>query len=630
MIVEFKFNIIKLSLLFNDVINSHIINLSFLNAIFSKKAIILLHQLNLKFIKMTHKNLICIQNILIPNKVFGSNPSKYLNSHLTSYSDKEIVIFTGGMVSFDSYYNSLSLQVWKEQCDLKSIEFCAKGQGKVVVKLFIAINNVDYELANVTVELAESLQSILKYDLSKLEHNGLLYITMSPMEDKVILTGGGWYTQDQPKREVVLGISVTHFNRKNYVLPAIQRIKENILDNPLFKHKILFTVVDNSKNITEEEAKGVKVIPNENTGGSGGFMRGLLYYEEETNATHVLFMDDDASCETESIIRAYWILSYAIKENTVVSGSLFLDDRPDFLIEKGARFDATCKPNCHNYNMADRNSMLFSEIGNYPQANYGAWWFFAFPIKSIKNYTFPFFVRGDDVFFGISNDFNYISPIGIACYGENFATKSSPLTHYLDTRNNIINSFYLDIPLKKIIKTYKLFYLDALYSHKYETVLAVKLALDHVLGDIDFWYKNYDLSDVRKLLNDMIKVEKFSSIDINQLKLMYNYKRRRKFIKKISFNGLLFPMRNKIAYQKFNYCANYDHIFRIKNILYYKPNNKTGYVVKVSRLRFFKLLFSLYIDIFRMKLNYKANVKKYKNNFDKLTSRDFWVKVLKL
>jgi galactofuranosylgalactofuranosylrhamnosyl-N-acetylglucosaminyl-diphospho-decaprenol beta-1,5/1,6-galactofuranosyltransferase len=413
-------------------------------------------------------------------------------------------------------------------------------------------------------------------------------------------------------------------------LPAIERVKKNILDKQFYSNKILFTIIDNSKNITKEEANGVKVIPNENTGGSGGFMRGLLYYETNTNATHVLFMDDDASCETESILRAYWILSYALKDNSVVSGSLFRDDRPDFFIEKGAQFDVICKPNCHNFNVADRHSMLVSELEYHAKANYGAWWFFAFPIKCVKNYTFPFFVRGDDVFFGISNDFNYISPIGIACYGENFATKSSPLNTYLDIRNNIINSFYLNKPIKKILKTYKLFYLDALYSHKYETVLAIRLALHHVLGDIDFWFNNYDLSEVRNKINSLVKVERFHDIDMDSINPIFSYKHKRKILKKLTLNGILLPMKNKVAYQNFGCCANYNHIFRFKNILYYKSNTNTGFVVKVSRIKFFKLLFCLYIDIFKMKWSYNANLTKYKNNFDKLTSRDFWVKILKI
>jgi len=579
---------------------------------------------------MKRNNLICIQNILIPNKVFGSHPSKYLISNLISYSKDEIVIFSGGVVSFDSYYNALSLPVWKNQCGLENILFCARGKGRAAIKLFIATTVSDYELASCTIELTDQLQPVIEYDISNIERDGLLYITIAPLDDKVIFYNGGWYTREEVRRNVILGISITHFNRKNYVLPAIKRVKENILDNPTYSKKILFTVVDNSKNITKDEASGVNVIPNENTGGSGGFMRGLLHYEDNTDATHVLFMDDDASCETESITRAYWILSFALKSDTAICGSLFIDDRADYLIEKGATFETYGRPNCHNFNMTVRENLLASELLSQPKITYGAWWFFAFPIQHVKHYTFPFFVRGDDIFFSLSNEFNFIAPIGIACYGESFSTKTSPLTIYLDTRNNIVNSIYLKRPVKKIAKTYKRLYLAALYSHRYETVLAIRLALSQIFGDINFWFENYDLSKVRKFFSDFIKTEKFENIDIDQLKPAYKYKHKGKLLKKLSFNGLLLPMRNKIAYQEFSFCANYDHIFRFKRILYYKPNDKKGYIVKVSRIKFFKLLFCLYIDIFRMKLNYKANLRKYKNHFDKLSSRDFWVKVLKI
>lgn len=579
---------------------------------------------------MAIKNTICIQNILIPNKTFGSTPSKYMGSFLTSYSRDEVIIFSGGFISFDTYYNAFSMPVWKEQCGLDYVEFRATGTGKANVKLFIATIETDYELACKTLELDDSEQVIFSCNLSKIEKSGLLYITVSPFEDTVVFKKGGWYTDEKPKRDVVLGISVTHFNRKNYVLPAIERVKKNILDNPFFSDKIYFTIVDNSKNITKDEANGVNIIPNENTGGSGGFMRGLIHYENNTNATHVLFMDDDASCETDSILRTYWILSYAIKDNSVVSGSLFMDNRPDFLIEKGAKFDVMCKPNCHNCNVIDRHSLLKSELGYNPEANYGAWWFFAFPIKCINNYTFPFFVRGDDIFFGISNNFQYISPIGIACYGEDFVTKCSPMTAYLDTRSNIINSIYLKKNIKKVIKMYKLYYSDALYSHKYETVLAIRLALHHVLGNIDFWYNNYDLKAVREKINSFVKVEKFHNVNMDSINPNFMYKHRKKWVKKFTFNGLLLPLKKGIAYQNFNYSANYDHIYRYKNIFYYKSNNKTGYIVKVSRYKFFKLLFCLYIDTLTLRWNYKANVEKYRKNFDKLTSREFWEKILKI
>ena len=177
---------------------------------------------------------------------------------------------------------------------------------------------------------------------------------------------------------------------------------------------------------------------------------------------------------------------------------------------------------------------------------------------------------------------------------------------------------------------YKLYYSDALYSHKYETVLAIRLALHHVLGNIDFWYNNYDLKAVREKINSFVKVEKFHNVNMDSINPNFMYKHRKKWVKKFTFNGLLLPLKKGIAYQDFNYSANYDHIYRYKNIFYYKSNNKTGYIVKVSRYKFFKLLFCLYIDTLTLRWNYKANVEKYRKNFDKLTSREFWEKILKI
>lgn len=37
---------------------------------------------------------------------------------------------------------------------------------------------------------------------------------------------------------------------------------------------------------------------------------------------------------------------------------------------------------------------------NERKIGYGGWWFFAFNINAIEYYSFPFFVRGDDLLFG--------------------------------------------------------------------------------------------------------------------------------------------------------------------------------------------------------------------------------------
>ena len=55
----------------------------------------------------------------------------------------------------------------------------------------------------------------------------MLFILIEAYEETVI-EGGHFGTKENPKREVNLGIVITHFNRKQYVIPAIKRLKEEL------------------------------------------------------------------------------------------------------------------------------------------------------------------------------------------------------------------------------------------------------------------------------------------------------------------------------------------------------------------------------------------------------------------
>jgi GT2 family glycosyltransferase len=62
-------------------------------------------------------------------------------------------------------------------------------------------------------------------------------------------------------------------------------------------------VVDNANNVDFDEppCDDLNVVPNRNLGGAGGFARGLMWLRQQCWATHVLFMDDDISLETEAL-----------------------------------------------------------------------------------------------------------------------------------------------------------------------------------------------------------------------------------------------------------------------------------------------------------------------------------------
>lgn len=76
---------------------------------------------------------------------------------------------------------------------------------------------------------------------------------------------------------------------------------------------------------------------------------------------------------------------------------------------------------------------------------YGGWWFFAFPLAGLAHYPFPFFVRGDDVSFSISNDFAIHTLCGVASFQEGFNEKENAQTLYLDLRSHLAHHLSLNL-----------------------------------------------------------------------------------------------------------------------------------------------------------------------------------------
>lgn len=72
----------------------------------------------------------------------------------------------------------------------------------------------------------------------------MLYLALEAHCDGEI-TAGYLGAHSQQANQVRLGIVITHFNRKEYVLPAIKRIREELLHDPAYAGKVSLIVVDN-------------------------------------------------------------------------------------------------------------------------------------------------------------------------------------------------------------------------------------------------------------------------------------------------------------------------------------------------------------------------------------------------
>lgn len=578
-----------------------------------------------------------IQTFCFPSLQIGSPEEMYFrvkHKKQTRFDEKVIYFEKNESVTFDTFFNSFSVGVWKRNTSIEQLKCQLFGDGSFIIKFGLyRIGHAHKWLSEQTITLTND-GTIIDMPFWPSLEDGLLYLQMIALSDGEF-RAGHYLTDSQPKREVKLGIVITHFNRKKYVLPAIHRIETELLDDKYFDKKIDLIVVDNSQNIEDHEA-GIKphIIPNKNLGGSGGFTRGLLYLEDN-EYTHCLFMDDDASCEVESIRRTYSLLQYAKNDNIAIAGSMLRELEPYRLFEKGAMFNGLCQPLKSGLDMRSVADLLFADQKT-AQPDYGGWWFFAFKISEVKHYAFPFFVRGDDIMFGLTNRFQIESINGVCCWGDDFGLKSGPMPIYLDTRNHLLQLILVKHDsLYKFIRVASQFYFASAFSYNYATARAVILALKNIQEGPNFWLNNLDMGLIRKEIMSYQPQEKMEPIDRSNYHPVYKHKKEtklRSLIRWGTLNGYLLPsflLKKQTVFQHKNFRGKLRDIFRYESVIYEYEPLSLGYIAKIDKKLFFSLTIKFMKEIISIILNFNKIKSDYKNNFEYMTSRKLWEDIYK-
>lgn len=578
--------------------------------------------------------MIKLQNLVFPSTDIPASEDLYFRCHNgadVSLAASRIEIEKKASVSIDTFFNGFSVQPWKSHCDIKDLSIALTGSGSVRVRFGLhTFGQHRRWLMEDTITLSEEPASLNLGVWDSLTH-GILFVNIMALSDATI-TGGYYFTNTEPRRDVKLGIVVTHFNRKNYVLPAMRRISETLLSDPDLQDKISLFVIDNSQNIEKHEAGKANVIPNKNLGGSGGFTRGLLHLKDN-GYTHCLFMDDDASCEIEGIRRAYIIQLFAKADNLAVAGALMMETEPYRLYEKGAYFRKFCRPLKAGLDMRDIHHLLLAEVPEF--VGYGAWWFFAFPIEKVTSFAFPFFVRGDDVLFSQMNDFEIITMNGIGVWGEDFAIKNAPTPIYHDTRCHLVQCLIQDRPTRlRAFKKAYYFFKTTLFTYHYGQCEAVILAIKHVNEGPDFWTNNIDMSKVRPLLSKMTEGERPAPMVLPRDSVQKHKRENwlRTLARILTLNGFLLPemfIRNRTLLEPKQFTGRPYAVFRNRRVAYVLPNSNLGYIVEHDKKRFFKDLRAFISEIIKLQKNYGKLYAAYRKRLPELTSEAFWRDIYK-
>lgn len=548
----------------------------------------------------------------------------------------------GGVARFDTWCNLFNIGKWVRHCGLGDIRLALRGAGRFELAVTFAIPDRSWErLANRVITLEEGTPFTV--DLSHFADHGdmgVLFFELRALSEGR-LDGADWQSAQAPRRVPELALSVTTFRREAQVARTVARFERFIAESPLKKH-IRLIVVDNGQSAGIEPSEHVTPLPNANLGGAGGFARGLLE-ARVGGATHCLFMDDDAATHMENVERTWTFLAHATDPATAVAGALTSGAHRWALWENGAVFDRLCLPRYKWLDLRNPDAFLpmeFETTGPAPDKLYGGWWYFAFPVAHARHMPFPFFVRGDDVSFGLAHAFNIVTLPGVACFQDaDFSGKESPLTFYLDTRCHLAH--HLSLPRMEIgpLRTAKIaawfFARTGLLMH-YEALSAVNLAVEDVLRGPGFFAENADMAERRARIRALTRTEAWAPLEgspppdrrrINPHRLLP------RLLMKIMLNGHLLPFFGLIGNRITLGSADRGNVratWGAARITYLDARGRNAYTVRHSKARFLREGLRMTRNILRLLLGYRRLRADWRQGYDRLTTEAFWMEALDL
>jgi len=591
-----------------------------------------------------------IQPIIFPKKENLSTDMLYFQSYGDVSFDtntQHLIFQENAQISFNSYFNSFSLNKWKEYTTLDNLFLQVTYQGNFSLSIFTRDlkDKLVFEQTQQQINLSSPVKDLIEIALPELDHD-MVFFTLKALDDQSVFFEGGYCSQISEKNMNPTDICVVicTYKREEYIKKNIRILKKYILENReslLHKHLSVF-IVDNGKTLEQFQFGDdrIRIIPNKNAGGSGGFTRGLIEaMEDQQSFSHVLFMDDDTTIEPASLERTYTFLRFRQKQykDVFIGGSMLNILKPTIQEEAGASWNGGMLVSFKKgIDLSSSYDLLYNETKDYYE--YNAWFYCCIPLSVVsqKNLPLPIFIRGDDIEYGLRNIKNLVLLNGICIWHEPFELKYSSFLNYYIFRNLLICN-----ALHYTGKS-KLFFLKIIYKRIIKEILFYKYKEAELLLDgVEDYYKGIDwlkVQDPEKLHNEIRKkgystqrLEGFDSSYLDSFLRVYSVEKENVFSKLfriITLNGYCFKA-------KHNRIINFGDLrtrefYRAKNILFYDRRNLQVVATKKSYRSLFKII-KRTIKVSLMTLTkYKKTNLEYKKRQGEITNMEFWKEYLGL
>ena len=537
----------------------------------------------------------------------------------------------GESVSFDTYFNSLDYPKYLEYTKVKTVTVSLdiEGEGELCLCTFDGKEERVVRRATSSGAVAE-----LSATLDGLAENGILYPVFFAHTDTVI-KGGGYFCENEADT-VSCAIVICTFHREECVYKNLKLLSEERI-----KGIDRIYVIDNGQTLDKSgiDTDYIKILPNKNYGGSGGFTRGIIeaYEAEDISLTHVILMDDDVVIYKNALEKIIAFLSLRKEEakNAHISASMLPLSCIAKQFEAGAKWNGSCIESFkQGLDLRQRESLIKNLEKDDVQ--YGAWWCFCIPLNTVRRWglPLPMFIKFDDVEYGTRccQDSPIITLNGVCVAHEDFDRKYSMHLEYYNIRNQLImlachnrqNRFGCISRLAKVSARH-------LFLYRYEEMDVVLRAFEDFLKGADF-LMSQDWEELnREIMSQAPKSKNLSEINgwRNEMREGYSHKKRSlvsKAVQVLTLGGHIIPscfLKREIGAFPLP-DAKVGSSYLRKKTIQYQLGSDTGYEFNRHTGKFLKYFFKSISMAVKILFLYPRAKRSYNDSFMKLTSFDFW------
>lgn len=261
-----------------------------------------------------------IQTMMLPGSA-DDNHDLFYQGTAGIEPDREgrgLVIPTGERVCFLTYFNGFFKKQWDDSTSIKDIRISIHAEGNCRFS-FCHVTGKGQQMTDLAEEWDCALYgNTADYQIPEWNDRDceICYFEAEGLKGGAILLDYEIKACSEQMQTVRPAVVICTYKREEDVRKNLSRL--NTMSDGFCPAVFL---IDNGNTLGQEDFPDfVRYVPNRNSGGTGGFTRGMLEVLEEATSdfTHVVLMDDDIRLETGVLERTWSFLS-CLKEHAQYS-----------------------------------------------------------------------------------------------------------------------------------------------------------------------------------------------------------------------------------------------------------------------------------------------------------------------